>query len=216
MDPIDVDFTAPGAALPAALSWRPSAPRAARLEPRGLVVQPSPDTDQWARTHYGFEHTNAQQLGVDVTGDFVAITRLTMLPRLQYDQAGLFIFYDNDTWLKASCEYIPGGPHKLGSVVTQHGFSDWATAPVSETAGGAAGLSFQFRVARLADAFLVHSRRADGEPWFLSRLARLPRDAAAPCRVGLYACCPTGDGGAAVFHSLEVRRPRDGEVTLHG
>jgi hypothetical protein len=212
-----VDFTQPGAAIPAALTWRPSAPAAAAVGAGGLRVQPAPDTDAWARTHYGFVHTNAQALGLSgVTGDFVATTRVTMWPRLQYDQAGLVVHVDDDTWLKASCEYIPGGPHKLGSVVTQHGFSDWATAPLADSGAGDAGLAFELRVARLGEAFLVHTRRSADEPWFLARLARLPSAPSVPAHVGLYACCPTGDGGHAVFGSFEVRPPREGEVSLHG
>lgn len=165
------------------------------------------------RTHYGFENRNAQQLGTSVTGDFVAITTVTMHGRLKYDQAGLFVYFTDDNWLKTSCEYIPGGPHKLGAVATQHGFSDWSTCPV---AGADDGLTLSFRVARIGEAFLVHTRKSDDEPWFLARLARLPVDPmATPATVGLYACNPTGDGGHAVFKSLEIRAPLEGEVTLH-
>lgn len=211
---VSVDFAAPGAAIPPALQWRPSTPQEVRLvDGEGLLVRPSPNTDQWMRTHYGFENRNAQQLGVRVTGDFVATTRVTLHSRLQYDQAGLFVFRDDDTWLKTSVEFIPGGAHKLGAVVTQGGFSDWSTAPIA-TDGA---LTLQFRVARLGEALLVHTRPSDDAPWFLARLARLPVDPAAEpgVVVGLYACNPTGDGGHAVFRSLEVRPPREGEVTLH-
>jgi len=211
---VSVDFTAPGATVPACLAWRPSAPTEAHVvDGVGLHVQPGPKTDAWMRTHYGFENRNAQQLALSVDDgvDFVAVTRVTMHPKLQYDQAGLYVWFDDDNWIKTSCEFIPGGPHKLGCVVTQHGFSDWSTSPAA-----AGTLDLQFRIARIGDAYLVHTRRSDAEPWFLARLARLPVAPSARCHVGLYACCPMGEGGHAVFAALEVRPPREGEVTLHG
>ena len=61
-----------------------------------------------------------------------------------------------------------------------------------------------------------HTGGSDAEPWFLARLARLPVVPSARCHVGLYACCPMGEGGHAVFAAFEVRPPREGEVTLHG
>jgi regulation of enolase protein 1 (concanavalin A-like superfamily) len=212
MSVTSVDFRAPGATVPPELQWRPSIPtQAGVVDGVGLHVQPSPNTDAWMRTHYGFENSTAQQLGVTVTGgDFVAMTRVHMHPKLQYDQAGLFVWFSNDEWIKTSCEYIPGGTNKLGSVVTQRGYSDWATSAVDGDQ-----LTFEFRIARLGDAYLIHTRRSDSQPWFLARLARLSAGSQGTCHVGLYACCPSGAGGHAVFEMLEVRPPFEGEVKLH-
>lgn len=214
--PIEVDFTGSSAApLPTALVWRPQAPARAEPTPSGLLVVPHGRTDMWRQTHYGFNVMNAPALCARVpSGDFVASTRVRLRPVHKYDQAGLVVYADDDTWLKTSCEFIPGGPHKQGAVVTQGGYSDWSTAPAPLPAD-AQELALEFRVARLGDALLVHTRAAPDAPFFLARLARLPVDPSAPLAVGLYACCPVEEGGSAVFERLEVRRPREGEVTLH-
>lgn len=210
--PIDVRF-APGTALPpAGLAWRPQVPAECSVGEAGLTVRPGGKTDYWRRTHYGFDVVNAPALTTQVTGDFVAQTRVTINAVHQYDQAGLVCWFDEDCWLKTSCEFIPTGPSKLGAVVTNGGWSDWSTQP----APAGAPLTFEFRLARLGSAYFVHVRSSPESPWFLARLAHLAPDAAAvPCHVGLYACSPLGDGGTATFEYLEVRRPREGEVALH-
>lgn len=207
---ISEDFTQ---AKPASssLAWRNVGNASHELTPSGLLVKPAAKTDMWQRTFYGFQVNNAPQLATAVTGDFVAITRSSLSPVHKYDQAGLLCYFDEHTWLKTSCEYIPGGPSKLGAVVTNAGFSDWSTQPAS-----GASLSFEFRIGRLGDAYMVHVRASEQDPWFLVRLAHLGADAASvPCYVGLYACCPLGEGGSAVFDRLEIRRPTEGELSLH-
>ena len=43
------------------------------------------------------------------------------------DQCGIAIYLDSDNWMKASIEYENEEYQRLGSVVTNNGYSDWAT-----------------------------------------------------------------------------------------
>lgn len=217
---LHLDFASPEFAADAAAalvasgaSWDP-APAAFHATADGLVVTPPGKTDFWQATHYGFRVHNGPALTITVTGDFLAHTRVRAAPHHQYDQGGLLAVFGERDWLKTSCEYIPAGPSKLGAVVTRGGFSDWSTQPAAVGEDG--GLEFELRLARVGGAYFVHSRLSEAQPWVLLRLAHLDPDAAtAPCRVGLYACCPLGEGGSCTFSFLHVRRPAEGEVALH-
>ena len=44
-----------------------------------------------------------------------------------FDQCGIAIYLDSDNWMKASIEYENEEYQRLGSVVTNNGYSDWAT-----------------------------------------------------------------------------------------
>ena len=48
--------------------------------------------------------------------------------RHQFDQGGLIVWRDSETWLKTGIEVVDGRP-RLSCVVTRNGFSDWSTQP---------------------------------------------------------------------------------------
>lgn len=209
-----LDFASPGCTSVEPARWNPPPASSSLVAGCGLVVAPSSETDYWQKTHYGFRKHNGPALTVELTGDFVATTRVRSNPAHQYDQGGLIASFGEGAWIKTSCEFIPTGPSKLGVVVTRGGYSDWSTQPAPLSPDGA--LEFELRLARLGAAYLVHARRSEAEAWTLLRLAHLDPDAATePCHVGLYACCPLGEGGTCTFAFLHVRRPAEGEVALH-
>jgi uncharacterized protein len=150
----------------------------------GLLVTTRPRTDFWRRTSYGFVHDDGHALltafpsGTAVEVDFVA--RLDAL----YDQAGLMIRVDAETWIKAGVEVSDGFP-QLGAVVT-HGLSDWSMAPVPDWAGRPVTI----RASRAGDAVTVRARCGD-EPWRMVRLAPLAPDATAAA--GPFCCSPVSE-----------------------
>ncbi len=97
-----------------------------------LTFHTLPDTDFWRNTHYGFNRMTAHALLTDVTTNrFTCRVTLAMKPNATYDQAGIFLYVNDDHWLKTSVEYIPDGPAHLGAVVTSYGYSDWSTRDFS-------------------------------------------------------------------------------------
>ena len=48
----------------------------------------------------------------------------------RFDQCGVAMYLDSDNWFKASIEYENEKFQRLGSVVTNHGYSDWATTDI--------------------------------------------------------------------------------------
>jgi len=167
----------------------------------GLRIEPEAGTDFWQRTHYGFQADNGHALLATLAGDFVMATRVRFTGVHLYDQAGLMVRISPSCWLKTSVEHEPGRAGRLGTVVTNAGYSDWSTQPF------AAG-EVSLRVRREGQDYVVDAS-ADGRAWEQIRLARLHDDRAAlAVDCGLYACSPTGAGFAAEFGYLAVARGR--------
>ncbi len=168
---------------------------------RCLTVQPDAGTDYWQTTHYGFQRDNGHLLSADVVGDFVLTTHARFHPAHQYDQAGLMVRVSPSCWLKASVEYEPDGPSRLGAVVTNQAYSDWSTQDFS-----ASSREIGLRIHRTGGDYLVEAQVSDGD-WTQIRLAHLHDDREGTAvAAGLYACSPKGPGFVAEFRFLRIDR----------
>lgn len=152
-----------------------------------LEMSTRPDTDYWQRTHYGFRRDNGHFFSVTLNGDFSLTAQLAFAPNAQYDQCGVMCRASADSWIKASVEYEPDGPSRLGSVVTNHGYSDWATLDVESTLD-----RLWYRLSRRGADVRVESS-FDGSSWQQLRIAHL-HDCPDALDVGVYACSPVGEG----------------------
>ncbi|SDK79521.1 DUF1349 domain-containing protein [Nonomuraea jiangxiensis] len=172
-----------------AVSWDEPAwlnpPLSTEIDGDSLIVTTRHHSDFWRHTGYGVVHDNGHALltGFE-TGQAVEVTFVCEFDTL-YDQAGLMVRVDDETWIKAGVELSDGVP-QLGAVVT-HGRSDWSVAPVA----GWAGCRVTIRASRMADAVVVRARRED-DPWRLVRLAPLAPVAVA--KAGPYCCSPEREG----------------------
>lgn len=168
-----------------------------------LLLTPDAATDFWQRTHYGFQVDNGHFLHLEIAGDFVLETRVRFQPVHQYDQAGLMVRFSPDCWLKTSVEFEPHGPNRLGSVVTNHGYSDWATQDLSQEVA-----EVSFRIRREGTDYLVETS-PEGAHWSQIRMAHLHEDGAGrAASAGLYACSPKGTGYLAEFRFLRLEPGR--------
>ena len=167
-----------------------------------LMLEPDAKTDYWQKTHYGFQVDNGHFLFLKLEGNFTLTTLVSFFPANQYDQAGLMVRFSPEYWIKTSVEYEPHEPNRLGSVVTNHGYSDWATQdfPKDQTA-------LEFRIQREGDDYILsHRIPGDDKVWVQMRIAHLHNPAGSPIQCGLYACSPIGAGFKAVFQYLRVEK----------
>lgn len=149
----------------------------------GLEIWTDSGTDFWQRTHYGFRNDNGHCLLQDVEGDFTLSTQVVFRSEGQYDQCGLVLRLDEDNWIKASTEYINPDNSKLGSVVTNLGYSDWATQNISSDMR-----QLWYRAnKRGSDVRLDFS--LDGVVWQQMRICHLHQPSE-KIAVGVYACSP--------------------------
>ncbi|MBN2656159.1 MAG: DUF1349 domain-containing protein [Spirochaetales bacterium] len=157
-----------------------------------LKITTSPDTDFWQRTHYGFRRDNGHCLLTAASGDFTLTVRTEFAGNRQYDQCGLMIRLDEENWIKASTEYETADHSRLGSVVTNKGYSDWATVDIY---GGVTVMWYRIRK-ESQDFFLDYSK--DGKDWHQLRIAHL-HEAFSELYVGVYACSPMESSFTAFF-----------------
>lgn len=68
-----------------------------------------------------------------MAGSITLTVRASFSYRRPYDQAGVLVHLDADTWAKASIEHEDDRLSRLGSVVTNGGHSDWATRDIPST-----------------------------------------------------------------------------------
>ena len=96
-----------------------------------ITIETEPHTDLWQRTYYGFRNDNAPVLQMKTDEKFFSFTVKTSFnTSVLFDQCGIAIYLDSDNWAKASIEYENGEFQRLGSVVTNNGYSDWATQDI--------------------------------------------------------------------------------------
>ena len=111
-------------------------PESFSIEENKITIVTRPHTDLWQRTYYHFQNDNAPVLQMQTEESyfsFVVKTDFTQSHH-RFDQCGIVMYLDSENWLKASVEYENEEFQHLGSVVTNQGYSDWATTqiPASE------------------------------------------------------------------------------------
>ncbi|MEH3089619.1 MAG: DUF1349 domain-containing protein [Microbacterium arborescens] len=150
-----------------------------------LLVTAREGSDAWRVTSYGFVHDDEHALLAPMASGTAVEVAFRLDFAAQFDQAGVFLRVDDETWIKAGVERSDGA-ESLGAVVT-HGSSDWSLAPVD----GWSGRVVTVRASRSGDAVTIRAR-VDGEPWRLVRVA--PLDPAASVSAGPFCCAPTRSG----------------------
>jgi regulation of enolase protein 1 (concanavalin A-like superfamily) len=180
-----------------------SEPEAMRIHDGGMDVTARAGSDAWRITSYGFVHDTEHALLAPLAPGTAVEVAFTLDLREQFDQAGVFVRVDAETWIKAGVERSDG-EDGLGAVVTR-GVSDWSLAPVPGWSGRLATI----RASRSGDALTVRAR-VDDEPWRLVRVAPLDPDATASA--GPFCCAPTRAGFTARFASW---RTGPADAALH-
>src|SRR3954454_19332765 len=160
-------------------------PVAVSEEGSDLLVTAAEGSDAWRHTAYGFVHDDAHALLAPLADPGAVEVGFDAAFGEQFDQAGLVLRADAQTWLKAGVE-VSDGALQVGAVVPL-GRSDWSVAPVPEWAGRRVTV----RASRAADAVTVRAR-VDDKPFRLVRVAPFPVDAVV--QAGPYCCAPTRSG----------------------
>ena len=186
-------------------------PAGAVVDAEGVRFTTAPGTDLWQRTYYGFRNDNAPGLLLPVTGNVTLTVRVQFDYRRRYDQAGVLVHLDSDSWAKASIEHEDDELSRLGSVVTNAGYSDWATRDISSTH------EMWYRVSRRGPDFRFEAA-ADGTRWEQLRIFHLHRLGETTAEmgaarglpdgpvvgIGVYACSPEDSSFEARFDRISV------------
>ncbi len=174
-------------------------PESYKIENGVIEIVTKPHTDLWQRTYYHFQNDNAPVFQMETDEkyfSFVVRTEFTESHH-RFDQCGIVMYLDSENWLKASVEYGNDEFQHLGSVVTNHGYSDWAT-----TAIGALVKSMWYRFSRREDDYCIECSQ-DGEVFSQMRICHM-HAGSGNIQFGIYACSPEDSSFKAVFSNLQM------------
>jgi regulation of enolase protein 1 (concanavalin A-like superfamily) len=180
------------------MNWtRPPREYSIREDRIELVTQPH--TDLWQRTYYHFRNDNAPVLQMETEEQYFSFVVKTDFSqsRRRFDQCGLVVYLDAENWLKASVEYENERFQHLGSVVTNHGYSDWATTAISADVK-----TMWYRLSRREDDYCIECSQ-DGEHFSQMRVCHL-WEGGGRIRFGVYACSPEESSFRAVFTDMKL------------
>ena len=173
-------------------------PKSFEIRDDSIEIVTAPHTDLWQRTYYHFRNDNAPVLQVKTREKFFSFVVKTQFEsKHRFDQCGVVLYLDSDNWLKASIEYENAQFQHLGSVVTNHGYSDWATTAISADIK-----SMWYRLSRREDDFCIECSE-DGIVFSQMRVCHL-WEATDEIRFGIYACSPEDSSFKATFTNLAV------------
>ena len=164
-----------------------------------IRITTAPKTDLWQRTYYYFQNDNAPVLQMTTREKFFSFVVKTDFAEShhRFDQCGTVMYLDSENWLKASVEYENEEFQHLGSVVTNYGYSDWAT-----TAIPADVKTMWYRFSRREDDFCIECS-TDGVTFSQMRVCHMYAAADEIC-FGIYACSPEESSFTAVFSDMKI------------
>jgi len=174
-------------------------------EPAGCVLHEDrieivtrPHTDLWQRTYYHFRNDNAPVLQMETADKYFSFVVKTQFEsNHRFDQCGVVIYLDSDNWLKGSIEYENERFQHLGSVVTNNGYSDWATTQIS-----ASVKSMWYRLSRRESDYCIECSE-DGVVFRQMRICHMHRGGGT-IRFGIYACSPEDSSFKATFTDMAL------------
>ena len=174
-------------------------PKSFLTENGTVSITTAPHTDLWQRTYYHFRNDNAPVLQMESSEKFFSFIVKTSFAEShqRFDQCGIVMYLDSENWLKASVEYENEAYQHLGSVVTNHGYSDWATTEIL-----ASVKSMWYRLSRREDDYCIECSE-DGVRWKQIRICHMLEGAGA-VRFGIYACSPEESSFTAVFSDMRL------------
>jgi regulation of enolase protein 1 (concanavalin A-like superfamily) len=175
------------------------------FEPKNHVIKKNrveimtdPKTDFWQRTYYGFRNDNAHVLYVITKEKYFSFTVKTEFnPLVLFDQCGIAIYQNSNNWVKACIEFHDDNTAWLGSVVTNHGYSDWATTEI-----GSAVKTMWYRISRRETDYCIENS-FDGIHFKQMRIFHF-FEGAGEINIGLLACSPGDSSFKAIFTEMNI------------
>ena len=163
-----------------------------------IEITTAPHTDLWQRTYYRFRNDNAPVLQMETDEKFFSFTVKTEFDsKHRFDQCGIVMYLDSENWLKASVEYENESFQHLGSVVTNNGYSDWATTEIDANIK-----SMWYRFSRREDDYCIECS-VDGVKFKQMRVCHMWRGGET-IRFGIYACSPEDSSFKATFTDMQL------------
>ena len=179
------------------LFWIREADRSDVTDDR-ITIYTQPKTDLWQRTYYGFQNDSAPVLQMKTSEKYFSfIVKTEFDSKARFDQCGIVVYLDSENWMKASIEYENEQYQRLGSVVTNRGYSDWATTDID-----ASVKSMWYRLSRRESDYCIECS-TDGITFQQMRICHL-WEGNKEISFGVYACSPVEGSSQAKFTNMQI------------
>ena len=164
-----------------------------------IRITTKPHTDLWQRTYYHFRNDNAPVLQMKTRERFLSFVVKTDFSQShhRFDQCGIVMYLDSENWLKGSVECENEQFQHLGSVVTNGGYSDWATTAIPANVK-----TMWYRFSRREDDYCIESS-TDGVHFSQMRICHM-QAGKGEIRFGIYACSPEDSSFTALFSDMKI------------
>ena len=174
-------------------------PKGFEVKDNAISITTAPQTDLWQRTYYHFRNDNAPVLQMKTREKFFSFIVKTDFTQShhRFDQCGIVMYLDSENWLKGSVEFENEQFQHLGSVVTNNGYSDWAT-----TAIPADVKTMWYRFSRRADDYCIECS-TNGVDFSQMRVCHVYAGGK-EISFGIYACSPEESSFTAVFTDMMI------------
>lgn len=183
---------------PEKMKWY-NAPEKYSVEGERLIMEVTPQSDYWRKTHYGFIVDDGPFYYEERGGEFEVSVRITGDYKARFDQMGLMLRIDEKSWIKTGIEYVDG-VYNFSTVITND-FSSWSVIELSEKP-----TSIWIKAVRKLDAVEIFYS-LDGKNYKMSNLAYFPENRTA--MVGMMAASPDGQGFKATFEDFKIKHIPD-------
>ena len=173
-------------------------PKNFKISENRIEIITEPHTDLWQRTYYHFRNDNAPVLQLETSEKYFSfVVKTEFESKHRFDQCGIVVYLNSDNWLKASIEYENEKFQHLGSVVTNNGFSDWATTEIESNIK-----SMWYRLSRREDDYCIECS-IDGITFKQMRICHM-WNGNGIIRFGIYACSPEDSSFQSTFTNMEI------------
>lgn len=164
-----------------------------------IEIVTKPQTDLWQNTYYHFQNDNAPVFQMTTDKQYFSFVVKTDFAdsHHRFDQCGIVMYLDSKNWLKGSIEYENEDYQHLGSVVTNQGFSDWATTEID-----ASIKSMWYRLSRQESDYCIECS-TDGITFQQMRICHMI-NGGGKIQFGIYACSPEASSFKAVFTNIQL------------
>jgi len=173
-------------------------PESCSISEDRIEIVTKPHTDLWQRTYYHFRNDNVPVLQMETDEKYFSfVVKTSFESKRRFDQCGVVMYLDSENWLKGSIEYENERFQHLGSVVTNHGYSDWATTEID-----ASVKSMWYRLSRREDDYCIECSE-DGVTFKQMRVCHM-HEGGGVIRFGVYACSPEDSSFRATFTGMAM------------
>lgn len=174
-------------------------PESYKINDDSVEIVTKPNTDLWQRTYYHFQNDNAPVLQMETDEKYFSFVVKTDFAEShqRFDQCGIVMYLDSENWLKGSIEFENEQFQHLGSVVTNHGYSDWATTVIDSSVK-----SMWYRLSRREDDYCIECS-TDGVDFRQMRVCHM-HEGKGKIKFGIYACSPESSSFKATFSNMEI------------